>query len=253
VNRVVNTVVNQGMRMATASASGPATSSVGQDKVAAFRHEGAMHVPGMLSREEVAAVRAAWSAFCQTGRALTLPDARGRPVELILARPSRSGPLAALTAHPRLVGTAAALLGEPVELHQVVASPKPPGAGRVEWHQEYRSLRAHGLQRPDALLVMVLLDPAPPAAGCLQIAVGSHRLGLLPHRLRGGQEVTDEAQLADRPRRSLPARPGDALLFQALTAHASDPNTTTRPRRAVVVCYRAASNLSTRPARPAQG
>jgi len=207
----------------------------------------------MLNREEVAAVQAAWPAFCQTGRALTLPDARGRPVELILTRPSTSGQLATLTAHPRLVGTAAALLGEPVELHQVVASPKPPGAGRVEWHQEYRSLRAYGLQRPDALLAMVLLDPAPPAAGCLQVAVGSHRLGLLPQRLHGGQEVTDEAQLADRPRRLLPASPGDALFFHALTAHASDPNTTTRPRRAMVVCYRPASNLSTRPTRPAQG
>jgi hypothetical protein len=142
-----------------------------------------------------------------------------------------------------LVGTAAGLLGEPVVPHQVVASPKPPGAGRVEWHQEYRSLYAHGLRRADAVLAMVALDAAPVQAGCLQVAVASHRLGLLPHHRQGGQEVACELALADRPRRLLPARPGDVVVFHALTAHASDPNATARPRRAVVVCYRAAGRL----------
>ncbi len=210
---------------------------------AAFAHDGAVRVAGLLGPARVAAWLAVWPALVDASRALRLPDAQGRPVELLLARGLATGPLAELVADPALVGTAAELLGVPVVPHQVVASPKPPGAGRVEWHQEYRSLHAYGLRRADVVLAMVALDAAPVEAGCLQVAVASHRLGLLPHRRRCGQEVACELALADRPRRVLPARPGDVIFFHALTAHASDPNATTRPRRAVAVCYRAVYRL----------
>jgi ectoine hydroxylase-related dioxygenase (phytanoyl-CoA dioxygenase family) len=82
---------------------------------------------------------------------------------------------------------------------------------------------------------MVTLDPATLENGCLEIAAGRHREGLI-----GEQWVPLESQgLALDP---VPTAPGDVIFFDSFVPHASKPNLTDAPRRILYLTYNLASH-----------
>ena len=126
---------------------------------------------------------------------------------------------------------------------------KPAGAGwRAPAHQD----NAYVFYRPgrcDAAAVWIALDDAGAASGGLRYALGSHRLGNLPHVLGTeppfSKAMTAEALRSIEPdsqseRRHCPwvdidLSAGDAVCHSYLTIHASGPNESELPRRGLVL------------------
>jgi ectoine hydroxylase len=118
---------------------------------------------------------------------------------------------------------------------------KPPHEGSgFRWHQD-SPYWAHACGHLDQLPnVMLTLDDADAANGCLRVVRGSHRHGLLPGRQGGGlldplftdpRHFDEQAQVAAE----MPA--GSLIFFSPHTVHGSEPNRSDRMRRAMVLTY----------------
>jgi ectoine hydroxylase-related dioxygenase (phytanoyl-CoA dioxygenase family) len=115
---------------------------------------------------------------------------------------------------------------------------KDGGGGEIPWHQDfaYWSRRS---KHPCQLNCMVYLDDADEENGCLMVAPGSHRGGLVRHQdssAYGAFGVTLEP-VAPQAVTPLPGRAGTAILFGPLVYHASGANNTTRPRHSYTTVY----------------
>ena len=117
---------------------------------------------------------------------------------------------------------------------------RPLEGSGFRWHQD-SPYWAHACAHLDLLPnVMLALDAADPENGCLRLVRGSHRRGLLPG-CQGegvlGPLFTDPRHfdLAAAVPAVMPA--GSLLFFSAHTVHGSEPNRSTRARRACVLTY----------------
>jgi len=126
--------------------------------------------------------------------------------------------------------------GEP-ELSAVETFNKPARVGSaVPAHQD----NAYFCQNPpDMLTVWIAIDPATLENGPIYYIPGSHRK-LLPHKPSG---VTGNSMgLAEPVECENPfigtLEPGDALIHHCQTIHYSAPNTTDKPRCALLIVYR---------------
>ncbi len=82
----------------------------------------------------------------------------------------------------------------------------------------------------DILFVRVHLDDTNAENGAMQIALGSHKAGVI--------RTADAAVKAEEyPIETCEARRGDVLVLKMLTLHCSDPSVTSAPRRALRVDF----------------
>lgn len=127
-----------------------------------------------------------------------------------------------------LVRWTAALMGGPVVLFKEKINFKLPGASGFKAHQDQQA----GWTRWAPLFVtaLVTLDPATVENGCLELAPGRHREGLI------GEEWApmSEEGLGLVP---VPTAPGDVIFFDSYAPHASKPNFTGDPRRILYLTY----------------
>ena len=137
---------------------------------------------------------------------------------------------------PRLVKGLVQLLGPDVLYFSSKINVKPPEIGSVvEWHQDM----AYGpVTNRSMLAVLLYLDDADASNGCLQVIPG--KFGMLNHSRDGHfqgkiTEAFDTSQAA-----LVEARRGTAIFFSALVPHASRVNTSSRPRRTLIMGFRAA-------------
>lgn len=130
------------------------------------------------------------------------------------------------------------LFGPDLLFHYSKLNMKPAAVGSVvEWHQD---LSYYPLTNTDSLAVLFYLDDTIAENGALQLLPGRHRDPLLGHSLQGffqGRMVDEidfsAAQLATGPS-------GTAIFMHGMTPHASAPNTSSHPRRTLILSYRAA-------------
>ena len=123
---------------------------------------------------------------------------------------------------------AAVLLGGPVVLFKDKINFKMPGGGGFKAHQDQQA--GWGRYAPIFITALVTLDAATEENGCLEIAAGRHREGMI------GEEwcPLDEANLSLQP---VPTAPGDVIFFDSFAPHASKPNFTDVPRRILYLTY----------------
>ncbi len=130
------------------------------------------------------------------------------------------------------------LLGPNIMLHYSKLNMKPQEIGSVvEWHQD---LAYYPLTNRDSLAVLLYLDDADLGNGCLRVIPGQHEGPLMDHTLDGyfqGKitEPVDESQ-------GIPVggKAGTAIFMHCMTPHTSAPNQSSRPRRTLILSYRAA-------------
>ena len=138
----------------------------------------------------------------------------------------RSGELPARIAE--LFGEAAVLFKEKINF-------KLPGGGGFEAHQDVHA----GWDAYAALHITALLsiDAATVENGCLELAAGQHRRGLIGESWRPmeGDEL-DGVEF-----HALPTEPGDAVFFLSFAPHRSAPNLTDTARRVLYITYNKAS------------
>ncbi len=214
------------------------------DQLARFERDGFVAVPGFLPSGQVARLRA---FAAELERAPEVPggirkyydEERRRDGVVLLSRIEyfrrfHAG-LRALLETGLLRAALTQLLGEPPLLFKEKINLKPPGGSGFEPHQDAQA----GWDAYCALhlTAVVAIDAATPASGCLELAPGAHRRGLLGARWRplAGPEL---AGLDFRPE---PCEPGDALFFGSYVPHRSAPNRTDRSRRILYLTYNPAS------------
>jgi hypothetical protein len=118
---------------------------------------------------------------------------------------------------------------------------KPPHEGSgFRWHQD-SPYWAHACGHLDQLPnVMLALDDADTANGCLRVVRGSHRHGLLPGREDDGvlgPLFTDPRHFDERAQVAAEMPAGSLIFFSPHTVHGSEPNQSDRMRRAMVLTY----------------
>jgi hypothetical protein len=148
----------------------------------------------------------------------------------------------ALVQDPRIVAPVCGVLGEDrVALWTDKINLKRPFEGSgFRWHQD-SPYWSHVCDHCDRLPnVMVTLDDADRENGCFRLIPGSHREGFLPgldDGTRLGPLFTDPSCF-DASRAWLAEVPaGSLVVFDSHMVHGSEPNRSSRARRAVVLTY----------------
>ena len=130
------------------------------------------------------------------------------------------------------------LVGPNVNFHYSKLNMKPPSIGSlVEWHQD---LVYYPLTNRDSLAVLFYLDDADSHNGCLRVIPQRHLGPALDHTLNGmfqGRvtEAVDESKAV-----ALEGCAGTAIFMHGMTPHCSAPNRSSKPRRTLILSYRAA-------------
>ncbi len=115
---------------------------------------------------------------------------------------------------------------------------KAPGGVEFPWHQDngYNGLKDPYFQ------FWVAITEMKPANGGLWVIPGSHRRGLLPHRLEDTHAVWTGGDDAKEKPVHIDAKPGDMLVFSSLLLHRTGPNHTHTDRVAYVVEFMSAND-----------
>jgi len=122
----------------------------------------------------------------------------------------------------------AELMGGPVVLFKDKINFKMPGGAGFKAHQDQQA--GWSTYAPLFVTAMVTLDAATVENGCLEIAAGRHREGLI-----GQQWVPLEEQGLSLE--VIPTAPGDVIFFDSYVPHASKANLTGSPRRILYITY----------------
>ncbi len=142
---------------------------------------------------------------------------------------------------PRILDCVEALIGPNIQLHHTKLIVKPPEKGApFPMHQDcpYFPHELHTM-----LAVSIYLDDADIENGCIRVVPGSHKLGQLPTQPDGLYLDTNEYPIETAT--PVPAKAGDAAIFNYLTIHGSGLNTSSRPRRNVLIQFRAPNDRPT--------
>jgi Phytanoyl-CoA dioxygenase (PhyH) len=136
----------------------------------------------------------------------------------------------------RHVDAVAVLLGPDIALthNQFIAKlpGRATGTSDIPLHQD----DGYGtLDPPDDVTVWVALTDTTVANGCLHVAPGSHRRGLVAHAISAANPALREAASTDTVPLELAA--GEAVAFSGLLLHGSGENTTDADRVALFARY----------------
>ncbi len=143
----------------------------------------------------------------------------------------------------RIIDRIRPLIGNDIQVQhsKLAAKPLTKNAGPFGWHQDYAYF-PH--TNTDLVAVMVMLDDATPENGCMSMVRGSHKQGLLNHADANGffAGSCQDAVWEREPQRVIPVTPraGGISIHHCLTLHGSPANLSGRPRRGIVIQYRAA-------------
>lgn len=147
-------------------------------------------------------------------------------------------PFRELSESPKLLDAVENAIGSNIVFHYSKINMKPAAIGSVvEWHQD---LAYYPLTNDSSVTVLLYLDDADVANGCLQVIPGKHHADLLGHTQESyfvGKivEPLDESKAIP-----LAGEAGSAIFLHCMTPHASVTNTSNRPRRTLILSYRAA-------------
>ncbi|MCL4506378.1 MAG: phytanoyl-CoA dioxygenase family protein [Chloroflexi bacterium] len=131
----------------------------------------------------------------------------------------------------------------PIASYRAMFMNKPARRGTwLPWHQD----RWSDLDRDPLITLWTALDPATIANGCVQVIVGSHRLGVVNPQHPSAFLTEEQArELASAEKIvNLELGAGECVLLHNWLLHASDVNHTDIPRRAYSVCYMDANTRS---------
>src|SRR5215813_3074202 len=213
-----------------------------------FQQDGFCSAVTFLHPGEIAALLARMDAVC-AGATVAQHDAgrlemephqgpEGNRVRRIYEPCTYYPEFRALSECANLLDSVSRLLGENLLFHYSKINMKPPAIGSVvEWHQD---LAYYPMTNPDSLAVLFYLDDSDRTNGCLQVIPGVQRNGILNHSWNGSfrGQITEPVDTSKAVNIEGPA--GTAIFLHGMTPHASAPNTSARPRRTLILSYRAA-------------
>lgn len=131
----------------------------------------------------------------------------------------------------KIVGRVSELLGEPAVLFKEKINFKLPGGEGFKPHQDVQTDWEDYAKY--FISVMVTVDENTVENGCLELASGNHKLGLIGERWKSieGDDLKGINFV------KYPTKPGDVIFFDCYVPHQSAPNLSSRPRRNMFLTY----------------
>lgn len=216
---------------------------VSDEQVAFFREQGYLRCDGVLSADEVEAMREALDRAMAARRGFSR-DLAGDGQDKILQMLNlweHDDVFRAYSTNPRLARIAQRLTGSAsIHLFHDQALVKKPGPSAASpWHQDQPYWPS---REPGMLSCWMALDDVTVERGAMQFVPGSHRWGEFAPISFGGDgpelmELVSEEQRARWNAVPVELKAGDCTWHHGLTFHYTRPNTTDRTRRAVVTIY----------------
>jgi phytanoyl-CoA hydroxylase len=209
---------------------------VDEDTIARYRKNGFVHIPSVLSSEEVGRYREAAGLAYNNLTAYTDPS--DTVFRQIIQVWKSDETLRALTFNHNLAVIATQLAGVPVRLwHDQLLVKAPHNGAATEFHQD-APYWPHANSRQQLSAWIALVD-VPVERGCMTFIPGSHdRLDVRPADLHDKRDFFDAApELVWEPRVTIPLRAGDCTFHSGYTAHTANRNDTDEPRFAFVNIY----------------
>lgn len=141
--------------------------------------------------------------------------------------------------HEPLLDIAESLIGPDIQLFHDQALYKPAyHGGEVYWHQDNGYWRC---DPPDLVSIWIALDDADEKNGCMNVIPGSYLKGFAAHRRAESEKGKLHALLqvdADLEHAvPVPVEAGYAMVHHCMTLHQTNPNRSSRERRAMVIHY----------------
>jgi ectoine hydroxylase-related dioxygenase (phytanoyl-CoA dioxygenase family) len=204
------------------------------DLIQAYRRDGFVKVPAIITPEEAA--RYSQDALALAERMRPYYDG---PIFTQLVNAWReSDAIRALTMHPNVAAVAEKLAGMPLRLwHDHLLIKQPHNKAPTEFHQD-QPFWPHGNSRM-ALSAWIALVDVPVERGCMTFIPRTHeRHDLRPQDLsNSGDLMSLWDGLAFQPRVTLPLRAGDCTFHNGYCAHMAGSNDTDVPRVAHIIIY----------------
>lgn len=224
------------------------SAAIADHDVESYRANGYLVVPGLVTPEEVEALRADALRLCRGG----YPHPNLQPLDpslsddevlrgfLCIHHPHKVSPvlLERGVKHAGLAAVLARLIGPDVKCMQSMLFVKPPGFQGQAWHQDeiYIPTRDRSLTGG-----WIALDDATLENGCLWVIPGSHRGVLYDQRPHEQPEEFDAAAESygfdDSGQIPVEVRAGDAVFFHGYLLHRSRRNRSQTYRRVLVNHY----------------
>jgi ectoine hydroxylase-related dioxygenase (phytanoyl-CoA dioxygenase family) len=219
-----------------------------EQQVAEYQREGYVIFPGLLGSDEVAVLLSDVEGLCAGDTLASHDKSRlemepnqppdGSLVRRIYEPCTYYLHFRELSESEKLLDCVEQLLGPNLTFHYSKINMKPPAIGSVvEWHQD---LSYYPFTNADSVSILFYLDDADTENGCLQVIPGRHRQPLMDHTRDGFfqgciTEPVDETRAVP-----LEAKAGAVIFMHCMTPHASLTNRSNRPRRTLILSYRAA-------------
>ncbi|MEP7308775.1 MAG: phytanoyl-CoA dioxygenase family protein [Acidobacteriota bacterium] len=219
---------------------------------ASYAEHGYLVVADLLTRADIARLRAALADVLKDAEGLTEIDERffvavgedGTPAVTRVRNPvAHHHAFRELVTFPRLLDLIDTIIGPNLQFVHSKINLKPPRnrEAAYPWHQDWPFNPHTNL---DMLAVMIPLDDADEQNGCLRVISGSHKYGPVDHRYGGYFCVKDETLVEDRSRHvSLVVPAGGVALYHCCLLHSSTANFGAASRNAIFFDYRAADNV----------
>ncbi|GAA1869319.1 phytanoyl-CoA dioxygenase family protein [Asanoa iriomotensis] len=227
-----------------------------QAQVDRFHERGFLRLAAITSQEEVTRLQGVYDGLFEPGALVSerdryelagSPDAP--PALPQIVNPERYAPqLLETIAYRNATRVAAQLLGDDVKPGGMHAIRKPAKDGAATpWHQDEAYWDPAYEHR--GISIWIPLQPATLENGCMQFVPGSHHLGVQPHQLINADshglelaslELVEEAVACPLP-------PGGATIHFSRTVHYAGPNTSTEPRRALIMGFSTPPTLLPQP------
>ncbi len=221
------------------------TSRLSAQETAAFERDGFLVIRGMYSPAEIAQV-SRW-----TDELASRTPARGREMayyedsltekgKRILSRIENFSEhhqgFGRLVRGERMIGTASELLGGPAALFKEKINFKLPGGGGFAPHQDIQP--GWDDYASYFISVLVTIDPSTAENGCLELAAGRHKRGLIGRKWK----PLEGRELEGLEFFKYPMEPGDTAFFDCFVPHQSLPNLTDKPRRNLYLTFNRAAD-----------
>jgi ectoine hydroxylase-related dioxygenase (phytanoyl-CoA dioxygenase family) len=215
------------------------------EDINAFERDGYLVVRGMYAPEEIEAMAGWIDALVakppvRGGDMVYLEDSRNEPGRRILSRIEKfAEPGTAfgdLVRSRTMLDAVEALLGGPALLFKEKINFKLPGGGGFEPHQDIQP--GWDDYAPYFISLAIAIDPSTLENGCLEVAPGHHRRGLIGERWKPLGAAELEGMRFD----AHPMAPGDVMFFDCFVPHQSQPNATAHQRRNVYLTFNRAAD-----------
>lgn len=212
------------------------TSSVTADVVDSYRENGFVHIPSVLTSEEVMTYREAARLAYETRAAYNGED--DKTFKQILQLWKTDDTLRQLTFHSGLANIATQLAGVGLRLwHDQLLIKAPHNGAATEYHQDGPYWPHEGARH--RLSAWIALVDVPVERGCMSFIPGTHhRSDIRAVDLHDRTDFFEAApDLTYLPRVTVPLRAGDCTFHNAYLAHTANSNDTDEFRYAFVNIY----------------